>query len=161
MTGRTDRPVVAGVDGSADARRALCLAGEIARELDTEIVVVHGVGLMEELDGRIVPTSEHRAEIVAAFERWCEALRTVGVDEWVPRLENGPPVDTVLSVADELDACLVVVGRHGSGQRAELLLGSTAHQVAERSRCPVLVVPPVGRVSRPGEGREGVGSSID
>lgn len=148
MPARTDRPVVVGVDGSADARRALCLAGEIARELGTEVVVVHGVGLTELIDGRRVASSGHRAEILEAFGRWCEALRTVGVEEWVPRLEPGTPVDTVLLVADEVDAALIVLGRHGSGQRPELLLGSTAHQVAERSSCPVLIVPPVGRAAR-------------
>lgn len=152
MSVRTDRPVVAGVDGSADARRALLIAGEIARELDSNVVVVHGVGLTEELAGQRVPASGHVEEISEAFGRWCEALRDVGVDDWVPRLEPGSPVDVVLRVADEVDACLVVLGRHGSGQRAELLLGSTAHQVAERSRCPVLIVPPVGRARRRDDG---------
>ena len=64
-------------------------------------------------------------------------------------LEDGAPVDTILRVADEIDASLVVVGRQGSGKRPELLLGSTAHQIAEHSPRPVLVVPPIGRVSHP------------
>ena len=149
MTPQPPRPVVVGIDGSADARRALCLAGEISIRLGADVVVVHGIGLTDVIDGRRVASSEYLVEIEERFGRWCEALRSVGVERWTPRLEHGPPVDVVLDVAREVDAGVIVVGRHGSGQRPELLLGSTAHQVAERSRCPVLIVPPVGRSERP------------
>lgn len=146
----TDRPVLVGIDGSADARRALHLAGEAARVVDTGLVIVHAVGLTELIDGRRVVSEEHSSEIVDQFRSWCEAVRSVGVDEWTPRLHHGSPVDTILRVADDVDALLVVIGRHGSGKRPELLLGSTAHQIAERSPRPVLVVPPIGRSTRSG-----------
>lgn len=145
---RTRRPIVVGIDGSADARRALCIAGEIAHERGSELIVIHAIGLTELIDGERVVSETHAAEIAEQFAGWCEAVRTVGLDEWTPQLRHGNPVDTVLRVAHEADAALVVVGRHGSGQRPELLLGSTAHQVAERSTCPVLVVPPIGRATR-------------
>lgn len=149
MSGLTDRPVVVGIDGSADARRALCLAGEIATVMNTDLVIVHAVGLTEMVDGRRVVAEEHQDEIAEQFTSWCEAVRTVGVDEWTPRLHHGAPVDTILRVADDVDASVIVVGRQGSGKRPELLLGSTAHQIAENSPQPVLVVPPIGRATRP------------
>ena len=145
------RPVLVGIDGSADARRAMCLAGEYARALRTGLVIVHAVGLTEVVDGHRVVAEEHSAEIAEQFAVWCEAVRTAGVDEWTPVLDDGAPVDTILRVADEIDASLVVVGRQGSGKRPELLLGSTAHQIAEHSPRPVLVVPPIGRVTHPDE----------
>jgi len=145
MTTRAVRPVVVGIDGSNDARRALCAAGEIARERSAELVVVHAIGLTDVVDGQRVPAEAHLAEIADEFTDWCQAVRTVGVEEWTPELRHGTPVDTLLRVADEQEADLIVVGRHGSGQRPELLLGSTAHQVAERATCAVLIVPPAGR----------------
>lgn len=149
MSLRTDRPVLVGIDGSADARRALCVAGEIAQHLHSDVVVVHAVGLTELVDGKRVVTEGRHDEIAEQFSSWCEALRSTGVETWTPRLHHGAPVDTILRVADEVDALLVVVGRQGSGKRPELLLGSTAHQVAENSPRPVLVIPPIGRVTRP------------
>lgn len=147
MTPRHRRPIVVGIDGSADARRALCIAGDIAKERGVDLIIVHAIGLTEVIDGHRVVAEQHLGEIAEQFGAWCEAVRTVGVTEWTPELRHGTPVDTVLSVAREAGAALIVVGRHGSGQRPALLLGSTAHQVAERATCPVLIIPPIGRVT--------------
>lgn len=144
-----DGPVVVGIDGSADARRAMCLAGEYALALGNELVIVHAVGLTEVVGGQRVIAEGHDAEIAEQFAGWCEGVRSCGIDEWTPALHDGAPVDTILRVADEVDASLVVVGRQGSGKRPELLLGSTAHQIAENSPRPVMVVPPIGRVTHP------------
>lgn len=143
----TRRPVLVGIDGSADARRAMCLAGEYALAMNTDLVIVHAVGLTEVVDGQRVVAESHSGEIAEQFAGWCEAVRSAGVDEWTPMLHDGAPVDTILRIADEVDASLVVVGRQGSGNRPELLLGSTAHQIAENCPRPVLVVPPIGRVT--------------
>jgi nucleotide-binding universal stress UspA family protein len=143
----TRRPVLVGIDGSADARRAMCLAGEYALAMNTDLVIVHSVGLTEVVNGQRVVAESHSGEISEQFAGWCEAVRSAGVDEWTPMLLDGAPVDTILRVADEIDASLVVVGRQGSGKRPELLLGSTAHQIAENCPRPVLVVPPIGRVT--------------
>lgn len=149
MSTLVGRPIVVGIDGSSDARRALCVAGDIVREVGADLVIVHSVGLTEVVDGKRVPSDLHTEEIAEQFDSWCEAVRDVGVDTWTPRLHHGSPVDVLLRVAKETGAGLIVIGRHGSGQRPERLLGSTAHQVAERSICPVLVIPPIGRVERP------------
>ena len=147
MTSQAARPVLVGIDGSADARRALCLAGDISRTMNVGLVIVHAVGLTEVVSGRRVIAEEHHEEIAEQFTAWCEAVRSTGVERWTPYLLHGSPVDTILRVAGDVDASLVVVGRQGSGKRPELLLGSTAHQIAENSPCPVLVVPPIGRAS--------------
>ena len=47
---------------------------------------------------------------------------------------------TLLRVADEQDASVVVVGAHRRGALSQLLLGSTAKDVVKRARRPVLVV---------------------
>ncbi len=142
MTDDRRRPVVVGVDGSPDARRALAIAGETAFERGSNLIIVHAVGLTDMVGGERIVAKGHGDEIADQFADWCDAVREVGVDEWTSELRDGNPVDVLLRVADEADAGRIVVGRHGSGQRPELLLGSTAHQVAERARIPVLIVPP-------------------
>ena len=140
-------PVVVGVDGSVDSRRAMVVAGHHAAAIGAPLLVVHAVGLTEEIDGEHVPTFGRRDQIEGQVDTWCDALREVGLDQFECRLVDGPPVDTLLRVAGESGASAIVVGRRGIGGGPELLLGSTAHQVIERAHCPVLVVPPVGRAT--------------
>lgn len=137
------RPVVVGIDGSANSGRALSVALRAADRLDAELHVVHAVGLTAEIDGRHLPSVDHRDELSAAIEAWCAPLADAGVT-FDTELVDGPPVDVLLRTAKRLDAELIVVGRRGAGGRPELLLGSTAHQVVEHAHVPVLVVPPIG-----------------
>ncbi len=137
-------PVVVGIDGSANAQRALILAGQHARAIGAPLIVVHAIGLTELIDGEHVATHDHQQEISEHVATWCEALHDDGLDDFEVRLVHGPPVDAVLRTAHDDDASVIVVGRRGAGNRAELRLGSTAHQIVEHSRCPVLVIPPIG-----------------
>ncbi|MFP5489242.1 MAG: universal stress protein [Acidimicrobiia bacterium] len=136
-------PVVVGVDGSANSRHALVRAGRHAQCTGAALVVVHAIGLTEEIDGEHVPTFGRRNEIAALLDQWCDAVREIGIGEFEQRLIDGPPVDVLLRVADEIAAGTIVIGRRGVGGRPELLLGSTAHQVIEHASCAVLVIPPI------------------
>lgn len=140
---RANGPVVVGVDGSANSRHALISAGFHAQSTGARLVVVHAIGLTEEIDGEHVPTFGRRNEIAALLDRWCDAVREIGIADFDQRLIDGPPVDVLLRVATDVDAGTIVIGRRGIGGRPELLLGSTAHQVIEHAHCPVLVIPPL------------------
>lgn len=48
---------------------------------------------------------------------------------------------TILGVAAETDAELIVIGTHGATAVQSLLLGSVSSAVIHHSKCPVLVVP--------------------
>jgi nucleotide-binding universal stress UspA family protein len=49
--------------------------------------------------------------------------------------------DLIRSTAETEQADLVVVGRRGLGGFAELLLGSTSHQLAHHLDRPLVIVP--------------------
>ena len=144
-------PVVVGIDGSANAQRAMILAGRHAKSTGASLVVVHAIGLTEMIDGAHVPSHDHQQEIAEHVDQWCEALRNDSHDEYEIRLVHGPPVDAVLRTAHDDNASVIVVGRRGAGNRPELRLGSTAHQIVEHSHCPVLVIPPIGRATGGGD----------
>ena len=137
-------PVVVGIDGSANARRALVIAGRHAKSTGAHLLVVHAVGLTEEIDGEHVPTHDRHDEIAARASEWCEVLRDEGLDDFEMRLVDGSPVDAILRTANDDGASVIVVGRRGAGGRPELRLGSTAHQIVEHAYHPVLVIPPIG-----------------
>ena len=47
----------------------------------------------------------------------------------------------ILDLADVEKAGLIIVGRRGRGEVAELLLGSVSHEIVLHSKRPVLLVP--------------------
>ena len=148
---RTVTTILVGLDGSADSHEAVHWAANLARSLDAEVVAVHALGLLDQLepDGPVVPTQPHRQEISdRARGAWSEPLVEAGVTHEVV-LHDGSPVDVVLDVAEEVGADLVVLGSRGIGGSPALLLGSTSTQVAQRARCPVVIVPGPERAGGP------------
>lgn len=138
--------ILIGVDGSDDSRRALEWAVELAGPLGAEVVAVHALGLLEQLepDGEPVPTASHRAEIVRVFEQeWCAPLDSAAGVCSRRLVEDGPPAMVLLRVAEQDDVDLVVVGSRGIGGFDELLLGSTSTQVMQHAPVPVTVIPRV------------------
>lgn len=53
----------------------------------------------------------------------------------------GLPQIRIVEYADEHNADLILMGRHGHTSRDLVLLGSVADQVLRRARCPVMTVP--------------------
>ncbi len=145
---RTLGPIVVGVDGSENARRALETAAQIASALGTTVVAVHALGMLAVIDGERVPAAEHREEIAAELrDRWCAPLDELLSGRWSAELVDGPPSLSLLTAVASHDASFVVVGARGVGGHPDLMLGSTSHQVIQHAACPAIVVPPVGRGS--------------
>jgi nucleotide-binding universal stress UspA family protein len=134
--------IVVAVDGSPGGARALDWAAGLAADVGAEVVAVHALGLLDALEGREkVPAQAHRDEIRRRFERdWCSVLDARGVRAQ-RLLRDGPAVPTLLAVADEVDADLIVLGSRGLGGFPDQLLGSTSTQVAQSSRRPVAIIP--------------------
>ena len=53
---------------------------------------------------------------------------------------SGPPAEALVEAAASTEADLLVVGSHGHGAVARVLLGSTTDRVVHLAGCPVLVV---------------------
>jgi nucleotide-binding universal stress UspA family protein len=79
-----------------------------------------------------------RAEAKLAEEKERMTAELPGV---VMHLAEGSPLQCVLDLVKELPADLVVLGSHGHGVVAALLLGSVAEGMVRRATVPTLVVP--------------------
>ena len=55
-------------------------------------------------------------------------------------VEKGNPVEQILKQAEDKNCDLIVMGTHGQGTLADVMIGSTARRVLRRSKKPVLVV---------------------
>jgi len=130
-------PVVVGVDGSPASELATAIAFDEASRRKAELVAVHtwmnhadfyvdvawdavATQAEEELAQRLAGWSERYPEVIVR--------RVVGQDNPVSRL-----------LKESSRAQLLVVGSHGRGGFAGLLLGSVSSALAHASRIPVIV----------------------
>jgi len=65
--------------------------------------------------------------------------QTFKLDEVV--VKRGNPVDVIIGAAEKKSCDLIIMGTHGHGGLAKMMLGSTAQKVLKQSKIPVLVVP--------------------
>ena len=145
------RVIGVGYDGPPQARSALAVAAQLARDR-TAVVEVIGV---------VVPPGYHGPWLgygydefvsmleVEVRERLESALSLVGPDVSTKlRLLHGEPATALAAAWDDID--LLVVGSRGHGLVGRALLGSVSARVMRMAACPVLVVtrgvakPPLG-----------------
>ncbi len=56
------------------------------------------------------------------------------------RMVEGKPADTILEIAEQMKADLIVMGARGVGQWHEHVIGSVSHRVMSHATCPVFVI---------------------
>lgn len=139
------RHLLVGVDRSQASRAALELAADVAVAVGGSLSVLEVVDYVPPfpLGEPTEAGGGHQGRVADAAMALVEAevrgvrARDVGVQVIV---RSGDP-PTLLEVADDVDADLVVVGTRCHPRPDELLLGSVARTVADRARRPTLVVP--------------------
>ncbi|HYL08090.1 MAG TPA: universal stress protein [Candidatus Udaeobacter sp.] len=141
--------IVVGVDGSEHADFALQWAVRMASGMGSEVIAVYAISPPVYIDSGFGYTPpvvqpqfdpEWRAAMKKEFEsEWCKPLQESGV-RYRTVMEDGRPASVIGQVADETGADVIVVGRRGRGEVAELLLGSVSHELVLHSKRPVLVI---------------------
>jgi nucleotide-binding universal stress UspA family protein len=148
-----DGPVLFCYDGSEGSRSAMrSVAALIATPVDSVVLTVwEPIGLQLALSGTFVagglPSDDHldeREEAAArsAAEEGAERALEYGYRA-KPLIREGRAgvVHTILEVADELSARLIVCGQRGRGPLKATLLGSVSHALAAHTPRPILVAP--------------------
>jgi nucleotide-binding universal stress UspA family protein len=125
--------IVLGVDGSHGAQVAAERCAALAKAVGAQVVAVHA-------HSPSVVTPD-RAEIERRLhDEWCRPLVDDGVDTRTIVID-AQPAGALLSIAEDCDADLIVVGRRGIGGFEELLLGSVPSQLALYANRPLLIIP--------------------
>lgn len=136
--------IVVAYDDSEGAKAALARAADIASRDGAALTVVESVS-------DSVPSAVPGGPRQAAPQRGAEVRRQLreAVDALDPALEaspwavGGPPAKAILTVADDIEADLIVTGSRGRGRVASAVLGSVSTEILHGSRCDVLVVHPL------------------
>lgn len=138
----TQPRIVAGFDGSPASRAAVSYAVRRAGE-DGRLTIVYafkvsaGLATGPDFDEMLHVASARARRIV---EGLIDEVPGLAVADWDYRVVAEPPARAILRAAEEEQATEIVIGTRGSG-RARALLGSVAHDVLHRARCPVHVIP--------------------
>src|SRR5437870_7807338 len=135
------KTIVIGFDDTEPARRALERAADLAEAFGAKLVVTSvaplfvGVGRTAgPLDVADSP-KEHRAQLKDARE----LLADRGVEaDYVPAA--GEPADTIVELADDRDADLIVIGTREPGILQRILGQSVSERVAHETHRDVLIV---------------------
>jgi nucleotide-binding universal stress UspA family protein len=135
----TQAPVVVGIDGSLASEAATAIAFDEASRRGVELIAVHAWmdnSAYEFPDVEWSTKLKARAEETLAerLAGWQERYPDVPVQRVVVR---DRPTHQLVKQSDS--AQLVVVGSHGRGGFAGMLLGSVSSAVAESARMPVIV----------------------
>ena len=137
--------VIAGVDGSAESKRAAEFAGGIAAALRAPLTLVYVT------HAQLLPGPERHAQVLAERElierEYAQALlremaarcREKGAVVET-RIGRGGAAEVLADLGAETDARMVVVGHRGRGAVQRVLMGSVASRLVQISPRPVLVV---------------------
>jgi nucleotide-binding universal stress UspA family protein len=129
-------------DGSGPAFKALELALDLARQNKSELHMasVEEVVSFPELIGEVETerkNADHRYKQVLKRAKSMAAEKGVTLTTHVL---IGHPVRSIVDLASELGADLLVIGATGHSALYERMLGSRADRVIQLAHCPVLVV---------------------
>jgi nucleotide-binding universal stress UspA family protein len=135
------KKIVVAYDDTESSRRALERSAALAQAFASELIVTSvapiltGIGRTAGPVDPVDSPEKHAAELAAARTY----LEGQGLSaEYVPAV--GEPADTIVEVANERGADLIVIGTRELGFLQRLLGQSVSDSVAHHARCDVLIV---------------------
>jgi len=141
MPGFKPQHIVCLVDLSPASRLVLCWARVIAQAFASRVEILHAAEppqfLIEGQEQAQVELT--RTELHGAVGSLAQELLGTRVPHHIV-VEEGHPVQVVLSRLERHTPDLIVMGSHGHDGMARVLLGSVAENVTRMARCPMLIV---------------------
>jgi nucleotide-binding universal stress UspA family protein len=138
--------VLCAVDFSEPSREALHFAADLARQYDAELTLIHVYTIPGYTfpEGVMVAGPEVMNDLLQEIDRSLESWKQDAIARAVKTVRTvsiqGSAAPEIVRFAEDRGVDLIVVGTHGRGGLAHVLLGSVAEKVVRKAPCPVLTV---------------------
>jgi nucleotide-binding universal stress UspA family protein len=142
------KKILCPVDFSDASRSALQVASELARRFGGEVTVFHAYPLPGYTlpEGTVLPASGMLQELAEQTDALLARWKSEALADGAPGVETakaiGEPAAEIVAAAEDGKFDAIVVGTHGRGGIAHMLLGSVAERVVRRAPMPVVTVRP-------------------
>ena len=134
--------ILIATDFSPWSEAALRCAAAFAKQFQARLFVVHVISRSIYADVPPELLAEAKTRTIDDIKAKMDAIRSrLNGLQLETIVEQGPPSEVILRLAEENSTGLLVVGTQGHGRIERLLLGSTAEKIARQARCPVLITP--------------------
>jgi nucleotide-binding universal stress UspA family protein len=144
------RHLLAATDGSELSNLAVEHAIDLAKGLGAKLTLLHVAGQYPPpmlVDGTVFPTlpqDEHDAAVAKQSQEVLEPClaraRAAGVDCEAVHESDSAAWHAIMEVAARAGCDVIVMGSHGRGGIASLIMGSQTQKVLHHTNLPVLVV---------------------
>ena len=123
---------------------ALAIAARFHCTLHLLHVIEDPVVYLPAFESYPLPSHQHLETYAQdRLENWISPEDSEGLNlelQWM----HGKPFIRIVEYARDCQLDLIVIGTHGRGAAAQLIMGSVAEKVVRKSPCPVLTVHPDG-----------------
>jgi nucleotide-binding universal stress UspA family protein len=134
------KKILVPVDSSKYSNEAVQYACSIAQKFNSELTLLHVIpDILSDGDAGFIdykPLEEAARKKIDAAK---EIVASNGLSAST-RMESGPTADTIINIAEEEAADLIVIGSRGLSTAKRFLLGSVSNSVSHHTPCPVLIV---------------------
>lgn len=138
--------ILVAVDFSDNSSYAFDYALALAKQFDSELLLLHVINEPVDLRGFYVPhiSFEQLEKEIAAgaaimMEQFCQE-KMQDYSNYQTAIVTGTPFDEIIRKSSETDASLIVIGTHGRTGLDHIIFGSTAERVVRGATCPVLTI---------------------
>lgn len=128
------KKVLLPVDFSQSSMKVIDFVKE--KEFIKDIILVKVVAKGESLEDLDKKTNEIQSKLDSIRDDLVAVGKNVEV-----RLKQGTPAEKIMEIAEAEGASLIMISKAGAGNFTELLIGSTAIDIARYSKVPVLLFP--------------------
>ena len=142
--------IVVGTDGSDSAATAVRQAAELAKAGGGTLHIVHAyqpmnmgtLAMSAGSGGSTIDVESVNTSIASQAQSVCRHAGAVADDENVKcelHAVPGDPCDSLISVAEQVHADLIVVGNRGMTGLKRFMLGSVPNKISHHAPCSVLI----------------------
>jgi nucleotide-binding universal stress UspA family protein len=143
MSANVNGPIVVGTDGSDTATKAVLEAIALAKAFDAPLHIVSAYKPISVSASDVPPefadTVNSRSHVDAILDDVGSRARSADIRVEVHAV-TGDPADAILSIAEDIDADLIVVGNKGLGSVKRFILGNVPSKIVHNSPCSTHVV---------------------